>query len=427
MDTETIEQPRADNGQFTSGETLTGLASVERDAGYTQFSTPQADDAIDGDPESLRAAFDDAVARGVDVGEPDYAPDPIVLQDSDGKQLPENVTVTAEQAGAALSGYQHQVGSYVEGMVLDNLVADIDQARAAVLKNDPNLAYEYGLDPAQVAANAAKLDEQKAENPEQQPATDAKEPVAEAPADGLEPKLAEALKHPQVRAAVEEEIGKAGQARQQFETALNFTHALAQQALAEKLPELANVPVDQWANAIVQIAQQDPNRVGNALDSIKRVNDVQVASQYYQQRQAAARQQQIDAWAKDQEAKHDAWLAQEGVNISELRPAMESYLERVGLNRESMKQLWDRVPEVRSDTFQRIFTDAMRYYALSQAPKAEAIRNLPPVVRPGAAGASRVNDNSSKIAALNAALDGATTEAAQLNIARQILKLKGAA
>src|SRR5215831_2553422 len=160
---EEIEQPRADNGQFTSGEQKFGLASVEADAGYTQFSTPQADDAIDGDPESLRAAFDDAVARGVDVGDPDYDPDPIVLQDSDGKQLPENVTVTAEQAGAALSGYQHQVGEYVEGMQLSNFVADVDAARAEALKNDPNAANELGLDPAQVAANAQEP--QKTEKP----------------------------------------------------------------------------------------------------------------------------------------------------------------------------------------------------------------------------------------------------------------------
>jgi hypothetical protein len=347
------------------------------------------------------------------------------LQDIDGKQLPENVTVTAEQAGAALSGYQHQVGSYVEGMVLDNLAADIDQARAAVLKNDPGLANEYGLNPEEVAANAAKL-EQKAE-PEkvaEQPDA-AKEP--EPPVDGLEPKLAEALKHPQVRAAVEEEIGKAGQARQQYEAALNFTHALAQQSLVEKLPELAQVPVDQWANAIVQIAQQDPNRVGNALDSIKRVNDVQVASQQYQKIQETQRQQQIETWAKDQSARHDAWLAQEGVKVSELSPAMESYLERVGTSRDEIAQLAQRVPELRSDTFQRIFTDAIRFHAMQSAPKALATRGLPPVVRPGAAGASRGNDNSSKIAALNAALDGATTEAAQLNIAREILKLRGAA
>jgi hypothetical protein len=426
MDTE-IEQPRAADGTFTSGEQKFGLAGVGADAGYTQFSTPQQDDpGIEDNPEVLRAEFDKFVERGGDVGDPDYDPDPIVLQDSDGKQLPENVTVTAEQAGAALSGYQHQVGSYVEGMVLDNLVADIDAARAQVLKNDPSLANEYGLDPAQVAANAAKL-EQKAEQTEQ-PTTDAtKEPVAEAPVDGLEPKLAEALKHPQVRAAVEEEIGKAGQARQQYETALNFTHALAQQSLVEKLPELAQVPVDQWANAIVAIAQQDPNRVGNALDSIKRVNDVQVASQQYQKIQETQRQQQIETWAKDQSAKHDAWLAQEGVKVSELNPSMESYLERVGTNRDEIMQLAQRVPELRSDTFQRIFTDAIRFHAMQSAAKPLATRGLPPVVRPGASGASRVNDNSSKLAALNAALDGATTEVAQLNIAREILKLKGAA
>jgi hypothetical protein len=425
MDTEAIEQPRADNGQFTSGEQKFGLASVEADAGYVPFSSPAQDDAIETD--DLRAEFDRFVDQGGDVGELENEPDPIKLLDSDGKQLPENVTVTAEQAGAALSGYQHQVGSYVEGMALDNLTDQIDQARAAVLKSDPNLASEYGLDPAQVAANAAKL-EQKAENPEQ-PATDAaKEPAAEQPVDGLEPKLAEALKHPQVRAAVEEEIGKAGQARQQYETALNFTHALAQQSLVEKLPELARVPVDQWANAIVAIAQQDPNRVGNALDSIKRVNDVQVASQHYQQQQAAVRQQQIDAWAKDQEAKHDAWLAQEGVKVAELKPYMEPYLQSVGTNSHQLAEFAQRFPEVfRSDPMQRVFTDAIRYHALSQTPKAEAFRGLPPVVRPGAAGAARVSDNSSKIAALNAALDGATTEAAQLNIARQILNLKGAA
>jgi uncharacterized protein YggL (DUF469 family) len=425
MDTETIEQPRNDAGQFTSSETLTGLAGVEADAGYTQFSTPTQDDpGIEENPEVLRAAFDDAVSRGVDVGEPDYAPDPIVLQDSDGKQLPENVTVTAEQAGAALSGYQHQVGSYVEGMVLDNTIAEIDAARAAVLKSDPSLANEYGLNPEEVAANAAKL-EQKTEQTEQSTTDAAKEP--EAPVDALEPKLAEALKHPQVRAAVEEEIGKAGQARQQYEAALNFTHALAQQSLVEKLPELAQVPVDQWANAIVQIAQQDPNRVGNALDSIKRVNDLQIAQGQYQQFQVTQQRQQVEAWAKDQSAKHDAWLAQEGIKASELKPFVDPYLESLGTSQEELGQMAQRLPEVRSDLFQRILTNGVRLFAMQNAPKAFAARNLPPVVRPGAAGASRVNDNSSKIASLMAQLDAAPNDHAAARIYQRIAELRGAA
>src|SRR5262245_11675984 len=221
---ETEEQPRNDAGQFTSGETLTGLAGVERDAGYTPFSTLSQADAIDGDPESLRAAFDDAVVRGVDVGDPDFEPDQIVLQDSDGKPLPENVTVTAEQAGAALSGYQHQIGSYVEGMELAAFTDQIDQARAAVLKNDPGAADQYGLDPAEVAANAAKLNQTAEQTEAVKP-----DPVDEKPseindaaqndlpdANGLTAEDRQYLAKPHVRAQLEREFSEAIEAKQAY-------------------------------------------------------------------------------------------------------------------------------------------------------------------------------------------------------------------
>jgi hypothetical protein len=418
MDTETIEQPRADNGQFTSGETLTGLASVERDAGYTQFSTPQADDAIDGDPESLRAAFDDAVARGVDVGEPDYDPDPIVLQGSDGTQLPENVTVTAEQAGAALSGYQHQVGSYVEGMALDNLTDQIDQARAAVLKNDPNLASEYGLDAQQVQANAQKF-EQKAENPEQADA--AKEPVSETP--GLDPKLAEALAHPQVRAAVEEQISKASETQQQYAAALNMANQVSMARLAEIIPDVAGLPPEQRQAGLEMLAQVDRPRFDRAMQELKQISDIHMAAQQYQQHQAAQQQHQFQTYKAEQDAKFDQAV---GPVSNADQEALRTYVYDVlGLSPEEASTLHTN-PTVVDHRFQKALLDASRFHAMQNATKPVATRNLPPVVRPGAAGASRGSDNSSKIAALNAALDGATTESAQLNIAREILRLRGA-
>jgi hypothetical protein len=210
MDTEAIEQPRAADGTFTSGETLTGLPGIEAEAGYVPLVTPVQDDGIETD--DLRATFDDFVARGGDAGPPDDEIDePITWRKTDGSNEPlePNVTVTLDQSATALSGYESDVGRYVEGAVLENFVADIDARRAEALKNDPKAADELGLDPAQVAANANAEDhEQKAEKPEQVDA--GKEPVAEAPVDGLEPELARALQHPQVRAAVEEEIGKAG-------------------------------------------------------------------------------------------------------------------------------------------------------------------------------------------------------------------------
>jgi hypothetical protein len=102
-------------------------------------------------------------------------------------------------------------------------------------------------------------------------------------------------------------------------------------------------------------------------------------------------------------------------------------MEERGVDRQTLTNEMRTTPAFRHAAFQELAWKAMKYDELLKAPKAEAMRNLPPVVRPGAAGASRGNDNSSKIAALNAALDGAATETAQLNIARQILKLRGAA
>jgi hypothetical protein len=194
--------------------------------------------------------------------------------------------------------------------------------------------------------------------------------------------------------------------------------------LIEKLPELARVPVDQWANAIVAIAQQDPNRVGNALDSIKRVNDLQVARGQWQQHQAAIQQQQFATYKAEQDAKFEQSVGP--VTDADKSAARDYVLGVLGLTQEEASTLANN-PTAIDHRFQRALLDASRYHSMMQASKALSTKPLPPVVRPGSAGVPRGNDNSSKIAALNEALDSATTETAQLNIARQILQLKGAA
>jgi hypothetical protein len=416
------EIPRNDAGQFTpSSDGKFGLEGVEAEAGYVPLTPTSETDAIEGDSEGVRAAFDDFVEKGGDVGEPDYEPTPVYWQKADGsgEQIAPNITTTVEQAGAAMTAYEHNVGSYVEGAVLDNFVAEVDQARAEMLKSDPGSAQELGLDPAEVAKNAQKNDEPPASADAPLETNNNSKSV-----EGLDPEVAKALAHPQVRQAIEQELGKADAIQQAAHAERSQAYALNQAAITAVAPELGQIPLEQMADAIKVLAQVDPPKAEAVINLVQKGAAIEMQMLQEHQQRAAVQAHQFQAYKIQEEAKFNEAV---GTLSQSDYEAVRSYATGVlGLTPQDVSALQNN-PVAVDHRFQRALLDASRFYAMNNASKALPTRNLPPVQRPGTTSPSpRGSDNASQIAKLNAALDSATSETQQLKIAARIMELRSA-
>jgi hypothetical protein len=413
-------------GQFAADNAERfGLAGVEDDSNYVPLTAPPQIDEIEGDPESVRAAFDDFVERGGDVGEPDYEPTPVYWQKTDGSGEPiaPNITTTVEQAGAAMSAYESNVGRSVEGIILDSFVADVDAARAEALKANPADAAELGLDPAEVSKNAQKNEEPAAEKSPSEINEAARQYVAQQPVDGLDPKVAEAMAHPQVRQAIEQELGKASAAQQAADVQRNVAYSVNQQAILAIAPELEGLEPHQWPDAIKVLAQIDPARTEKVINLAQRGAAIEMQLLQEAQQREAVQAQQFQAYKVSEEAKFNAAVG----NLSQSDyEAVRSYATGVlGLTPQDVSALQNN-PVAVDHRFQRALLDASRFHAMQSAAKPLQTRSLPPVIRPGTTSAAPRDDNGAKIAALSRQLDAAPTEAAQLKIAEQILRLRSA-
>jgi hypothetical protein len=371
------ETPRDDDtGQFSpSTDGLFGQEAELAKAGFKPMADspqPEAEEF-----KSPRDAADElsasrSTAPVVEVGYHKMA---------DGERVDGAEAVTIERAARDLTAYRGDVQRYVEGADFSAVAEIIDTARAEVLKGRPQDADAYGLDAKEVEANAAK-----AKLTEAKPAESA-DAAPEPAVDGLDPEVAKALQHPQVRQAIEEELGKAEATKQNYAQALNTAHQYAQAMLVEHLPELADLAPEQWAPAIGIINQSDPQRVARAMGVLQRVDNLQKATTQWQQHQAVEQQQRVEAWAKDQAVKYDEWAAKEGVKPSEIAPVAVEYLKDIGIGQDELGELFKAHPILRAAAFQQMLTDAARYRGIMKAKAAVAAKSVPPVQRPGAAAA----------------------------------------
>ena len=421
VDTDIPRDPAT--GQFAESDNNDryGLAGVEDDNNYVPLVTP----VEDGTFETADEAFAELESKG--IFEPEADPDPIrwVKTDGSGEDLDRKVTTTLEQAGTALSAYEHNVGNYVEGALLDNFVADVDAARAEALTRNPADAAELGLDPAEVAKNAQKNEEPAAEKSSPSQLNDAaREYVAQQqPIDGLDPKIAEAMAHPQVRQAIEQELGKAHAAQQAADEQRSQSYALNQAAITAVAPELAELAPHQLADGIATLAQVAPERAQAIINLVKSGAAIEMQMLQAAQQREAEGQRQFQAHKAYEDAKFNATVGKLSQSDYE---AVRSYATGVlGLTAEDAKALQNN-PVAVDHRFQRALLDASRYHAMQSAPKSLPTRALPPVVRPGTSSGAPRDDTGAQIAALSRQLDAAPTEAAQLKIAEKILRLRSA-
>lgn len=409
-----VEQPRDAAGRFEGGsEQLFGREAELVSAGYTVRNDDTPAEEIGSDETSLREAADALAAND------EQAPSVMEHLDAQGKLDP-NEAITAEQASDDFSTAASDVANYVEGQDLAKFAEQVDQARLKQFKTDPASAADFGFDANDVRSLEAKqAAEQK---PADQPAQHSVEGAPQV--EGLAPEVEVALKHPQVRQAIEEELGKADAAKQQYAQALNVANQYAQASLLEHFPELAEIPVDRWAEGISLLNQSDPQRVARAMNVLQRVDQLQTTQAQWQQRQAIEQQQQFEARYQEYNRQADVALGpMTAAEKTAMAEELVSYVGEFGVTREALIHEAKTNLALHHPAFQRMAADALRYRQMRNAPKAVVRPDVPPVQRPGHSNKVSNNSKSGKLAALERQFAAASGDR-QLRIAAEILGLR---
>lgn len=399
---------RNEAGQFTAAEPLYGLAGVEADQGYIQRppesiiggSPEQPAEEYGSDEESLRK-----LARQK-WGDSSAEPTDRTLRFLDnGEKVPDNWAQTVEQAATDLSNVHRWEKEAFEAEHLAKVAEDVDKARAEKIKGDPKLAEHYGIEDGKDAKEAKEAE--KAITPE----------VRAMVETGIDEDVAIALTKPQVRQAIAEEFSRAESIKAEYSQGLQTAHQFGQAALLEIVPELSHVPLEQWGDGLNMLAQVDPARAQTAVNMLQRVGQIQAAQQQAAQQRAAIEHQQIEAWAKAEDAR----LEEMGVKFTrESVDEVAAYAKSLGIEREALGRAMLDHPILRSAPVQKMMADAAKWHAIQRAPAKAAPPKVPTVQKPGTARSAGDRD-ASEIMSLRqkAAASGSPEDAFKLYSARK--------
>ncbi|WP_339033616.1 hypothetical protein WHZ78_17595 [Bradyrhizobium symbiodeficiens] len=395
-------------GQFA--EPKFGLAAEEAKAGYSQMpelgSEPEK-------PKEFESA-EDAADSLTDQQSPAI---PVVYFDAKtGERLNSDLeqgaveTVTVERAAKDLAAYRQSSAESAAKSISEDFAAAIDQLRTGD-EAQPSEPIEKTATPEK-----SKSDE---------PAVDDPTAAAIDAMDGLAPETKQALKNPQIRAALQEEFGKAQQVQDTFNQALSTVNSWAQASFFESVPELAGLPADQLEHGLALLAQVDPPRFQAAMGALNRVNQIQTVQQQEQQRQAHIAHQQFEAQRIEYGRKSDEALgAMTPREKAEMAEELVQYVAEYGISREQF------IGEARTNlalhhpAFQKMAADAVRYQRIVNGPKPTPRRSVPPVQKPGNGGV-RVSASEATLAELSRQFASATGDN-QLRLAAKISTLRRA-
>jgi hypothetical protein len=409
---------RNEAGQFTSAEPLTGQLGVEADSGYTRMpeTTPAPEpESSDLETETANLSIDRVLRNeGAPVDEE------LGYMDPSGEKIDPKETISIDKAASDLSSYHASKLDAQIQTASSDLAAQVDQLRAAAIRENPALAEHYGVNAEEVLAKA-----QAVENATEQTAKAATEETYTS-TPGLDPEVERALKHPQVREAIERELTEANSVRENYRAAVDQANTFARAAFLETVPELASLPPEQIEAGLHLLSQQNPARFNAAMATLQRVSQIHNEQQRIQQQDTAARQQQLDSFYHSESAKFDAMIGDKA-KVAEAVPELIAYAEELGIDRQTFAHLAKTEPVMQHSAFQRMMYDAVQY-RMSQKQGATwrdkaAPASLPPVNKPGTRSGVRANSDSSQVAALERQLDGASGNKA-LKISAQLLALK---
>lgn len=390
-------------------EPLTGKDAVEAAQGYRPM--PVYDPVKAAEPEF---GTDDAVSREDELRAlsivmtsdrvPSDSEKPIIvreyLDNQTGKPMPENETLSAEQASHDLSRSREATAEAEQTNIEAEIAAAIDRLRAG--------------------------DEQQAP-----PVTEQQEPAPQpkpnAQLEGDDP-VASALENPAVLAAVENEVARRAalhnSALEQYANATAQNALAAGAALVRNFPELSalNHP-SQIPTAIAVVAQQNPQRAQEMLSHIRAVDGLVNEVKAARQQQAAHLQQQFSDWAAVNDQHFDKWAAKQATRqeIEAVKAETWNMLREAGMNEEQIRGQWNANPMMRSLAAQQTLWNAARYRLAQKGAKSKAApQPMPKMQRPGSP-VERAADDDVQLRDLSRNLDRSMSvkDAAALLVARR--------
>jgi hypothetical protein len=296
--------------------------------------------------------------------------DPIEYLESGGERagqpMPENQTVSAEQAAYDLSNYRRGLGdqfSRAEDEAVRQLVDDLRNPRPV--------------------EQQAQISQPEAQPEQQQQA-------------GADDEVARALQNPKVLSAIQEYVGQtAAQANavaSYYVQATQQNASAAAAALLHSYPELQGLTDPQQLQTAIQVvAKSNPQRAQqmvNHVEATRRVVDEwQRAAGAQQAAYQQAAQQEFSRWSNFQDAEFDSWAAKE-CSESELKAIQEESREMLkqewGLTNQQLAQAWNSNPNLRSLPAQKMIYEAAKNRLARKSIATKLQRPaIPNVQRPG--------------------------------------------
>jgi hypothetical protein len=357
-ETTTTEQPRTDGGQFGPSEPLTGRAGLEDAAGFVPFKEDDRDEAPAEELTARQAANELADERRT--------------RESDiktvGLNLPKNVTLTLDQASKALSDERDADKALADDEDADRIRKEVDKLRGEGEEQEEK---------------PAKAKEAKAKDADT--------------VDADEPDLEKVLSHPKVREALDKHVTEHETARQAYTTGLQEVGKARIAGIIAVAPELANLPLNQWRNAL---AAMDPARARAAAGQINAFAQVEAAHAQLQQQNAAREQARFQTYAKDQDARFADMVKGER-DMAAIEAQIPKTLKALGVDPAEFLRAGsvEGGKFLRSAAAQAILVKAAKYDMLEAARKAGMAKVVPHVQRPGTA-QPRVNATVSRLDSL---------------------------
>jgi hypothetical protein len=329
--TVTTETPRNDSGQFAPTESAYGREGLERAAGYKPLPEDKKNDGDDGLTVQEAA---DKVAKPAEA---------ILTRSLD---LPDNTTLTMEEAGERLAELRKADKKAEEIEADDKLTTEVDKARPK----------------------------------KEEPAAVESEP------DDIESFKKLAMKNPKIRDALVQRAAEDEAVRTEFKQATEKALDFGRAAFLESFPEFQNLPVTQaaWQNALVATAQRDPARFQKMQAMLNRVGKLEQAQATVRAHEAA----EFQTWSKSEDARYTDMMKGEK-NLAAIEKNIPTMLKNMGADPKAILQLWKNDSKVlHSAEAQAILALASKADLAARAPKPTppkpAARPVPPVVKPGA-------------------------------------------
>lgn len=304
--------------------------------------------------------------------------------------------------------------------VADNLTIDArraarDLAAARELETEANDQAEAAAlaEETDKVRNGAPLNSKLGEQPDfNQPQPDS--PAVDPPAQGLDPELARALQHPQVRQAIEAQVGQATAAVQAYSQATAEVGQIAVAGLLSAFPEMANITTQQLPVVMQSLAQNNPARHAEIMAHINRVDGIYKAHVQAKTATNAIAQHQFKQYAAEQDRAFEESV--KDLAPSEVRALGEKAIDlaekHYGVSRQQLAQLYSTNDVFRSAPFQRMILDATRYHVALERSARPSAKPVPQVQRPGVRESYSGRDSGAADRALVAFRENATPKTA---------------